>query len=314
MVAKVREAVNDEVSMVLKLSQLCIFFVLDAWQCVIYAIHMMLGDPERTMMKWFLTALTVLPLWMPWTAHAESPALAPTAPSAAPTLTVFAAASLKNALDAAALAFKAKTGADLKISYAGSMALAKQIEAGAPAEIFISADEASMDYLAARQLIQPTSRSNLFGNALVVVAPRASKLDSLPLTKEALAAAVGGGKIATGDIISVPVGRYAKAALDKLDLWRVAETHFAFSDNVRSALMFVAREEAPLGIVYLTDAKSEPKVKIVATFPESSHPPIVYPVALTATATTEIAAKFLAFLKSKPGKASFVEQGFSVLH
>jgi molybdate transport system substrate-binding protein len=243
--------------------------------------------------------------------RAEAPAPNPAAQAGAPAVTVFAAASLKNALDAAAAAFKAKTGIGLKISYAGSMALAKQIEAGAPAEIFFSADEASMNYLSEKGLIKADTRADLLGNALVVAAPRAAKLEKLAFTKEAFASAIGSGKITTGDPASVPVGKYAKAALEKLDLWTTVEPHFAFTDNVRASLMFVAREEAALGIVYLTDAKSEPKVKIVATFPASSHPPIVYPVALTGTAG-EGAGKLLTFLKSKPAKALFVEQGFVV--
>ncbi len=246
---------------------------------------------------------------------AEVPA--PSAPTtgsvAAPPLTIFAAASLKNALDAAAAVYKSKSGVDATISYAGSMALAKQIEAGAPAEVFLSADAASMDYLAEKNLIQLKTRFNLLGNSLVLIAPRTSKLEKVALTKDAFAAAIGSGKIATGNVASVPVGKYAKAALDKLGLWSVAEPHFAFTDNVRSALMFVAREEAPLGIVDFTDAKSEPKVKIVATFPATSHPPIVYPVALTASAKGDAPEKFLAFLKGHEAKAIFVEQGFTTL-
>lgn len=247
--------------------------------------------------------------------NAEAPATPAPAggQTAASSITVFAAASLKNALDAVAAAYKDKAGVELKISYAGSMALAKQIEAGGPAEVFVSADLASMDYLAEKNLLKPKTRFNFLGNTLVLVAPRTSKLEKVALTKEAFAAAIGSGKIATGDIASVPVGKYAKAALEKLGLWSVAEPHFAFTDNVRSALMFVAREEAPLGIVYATDAKSEPKVKIVATFPLSSHLPIVYPVALTASAKGEAPTKFLDFLKSAAAKAIFVEQGFTVL-
>ncbi len=228
------------------------------------------------------------------------------------TITVFAAASLKNALDAATAAYKSKTGVNATISYASSIALARQIEAGAPAEIFFSADAASIDYLAQKDLIQPNTRFDFLGNALVLIAPRASKLEQVALTTDAFAAAIGSGKIATGNFASVPVGKYAKAALDKLGLWSVAEPHFAFTDNVRSALMFVAREEAPLGIVYLTDAKSEPKVKIVAIFPESSHPPIVYPVALTASAKGDAPENFLAFLKSHEARAIFGEQGFTM--
>ncbi|MFO1102452.1 MAG: molybdate ABC transporter substrate-binding protein [Methylocystis sp.] len=248
-------------------------------------------------------------------AGAEAPAASAPAggQSADHSITLFAAASLKNALDAAAAAYKQKSGVDATISYAGSMALAKQIESGAPAEIFLSADVPSMAYLADRNLIQPKTRFDLLGNTLVLIAPRTSKLEKVALTKDALAAAIGSGKIATGDVASVPVGKYAKAALDKLGLWDVAEPHFAFTDNVRSALMFVAREEAPLGIVYLTDAKSEPKVKIVATFPASSHPPIVYPVALTANAKSDGPTKFLNFLKGPEAKAIFREQGFVTL-
>jgi molybdate transport system substrate-binding protein len=248
--------------------------------------------------------------------RAEAPTAAPSTGAGAggQAVTVFAAASLKNALDAAAAAFKAKTGIELKTSYASSMALAKQIESGAPAEVFFSADVASMDYLAGKGLIQADTRAALLGNQLVVVAPRSSKLEKLPLTKEGLVAAIGSGKIATGDVASVPVGKYAKAALEKLGLWSVAEPNFAFSDNVRTALMFVAREEAPLGIVYFSDAKSEPKVKIVATFPADSHPPIVYPIALTSTAEGAGPKKLLEFLKSKAAKAIFVEQGFTTPH
>lgn len=246
---------------------------------------------------------------------AEGPAPAPTvsAPTASQTVMIFAAASLQNALDATAAAYKAKTGVDVKISYAGSMTLAKQIEAGAPADVFISADAASMDYLAGKNLIQSRTRSNLLGNTLVLVAPSSSKLEKVPFTKDAFAAAIGAGRITTGDVASVPVGKYAKAALEKLGLWSTAEPRFAFTDNVRSALAFVAREEAPLGIVYLTDAKSEPKVKVVAAFPADSHPPIVYPIALTASAKGDASAKLLAFLKSPAAKAVFVEQGFAVL-
>lgn len=246
---------------------------------------------------------------------AEVPAAsAPKGGEAPPSVvTVFAAASLKNALEAVAAAYKEKTGGEAKISFAGSMALAKQIEAGGPAEVFVSADVPSMDYLAEKNLIQPKTRFDLLGNALVLVAPRSSKLEKVALKKDAFLAAIGSGKIATGDVNSVPVGKYAKAALEKLGLWSVAEPHFAFTDNVRSALTFVARDEAPLGIVYLTDAKSEPKVKVVATFPSSSHPPIVYPAALTASATGEAPAKFLDFMKSPAAKALFVEQGFTVL-
>ncbi len=241
-----------------------------------------------------------------------TPALSETVAASSPTVDVFAAASLKNALDAISADFKKKTGVELKTSYAGSMALAKQIQAGAPADVFFSADTASMDYLAQKNLIQPTTRIDLLGNTLVVVAPKSSKLQKLPFTTQAFAEAIGAGKITTGDVVSVPVGKYAKAALEKLGLWAATEPRFAFTDNVRAALMFVARDEAPLGIVYLTDARSEPNVKVVATFPADSHPPIVYPAALTTSAKTDAPAKFLAYLKGTAAKAIFREQGFTV--
>lgn len=251
-------------------------------------------------------ALLVLAVMAP--AFAETPA-----PAAPQIVMIFAAASLKNALDDAVAAYKAKTGTGVTVSYAASLPLAKQIEAGAPADIFISADVASMDYLADQNLIRQETRSNLLGNRLVVVAPKSSALQSLPFTKEAFAKAIGAGRIATGDVASVPAGKYAKAALEKLDLWSLTEPHLAPSENVRAALVFVAREEAPLGIVYATDANAEPKVKIVATFPETSHPLIVYPVALTASAAGEAPAQLLAFLKGPEAAPAFIREGFVIL-
>ncbi len=264
----------------------------------------MLGARSALIGLWLALALA------PALARDAAPTPASDAPAAATSITVYAAASLRDALDRIAAAYKIKTGVELKTSYAGSQALARQIEAGAPAEVFLSADVASMDYLADRKLIEQKSRSNLLGNTLVLIAPRSSKLDNVALTKDAFAAALGAGRIATGDIASVPVGRYAKAALEKLGLWSVAEPRFVFADNVRSALAFVALEEAPLGIVYLTDAMSEPKVKVVATFPASSHPPIVYPIALTTSAKGEAPAAFLTFLKGPEAKTIFRDQGF----
>lgn len=241
---------------------------------------------------------------------AETPKPKP-ADASAKTITVFAAASMKDALDAVAGAFQTKTGLAVSVSYAGSMTLAKQIESGAPADLFIAADEASMDYLASRNLLAAGGRANLLGNSLVLVAPRSSKTDTVPLTKEGLDAALGSGRIATGDVASVPVGRYAKASFESLHLWGAFQSRFAFTDNVRSALLFVARDEAPLGVVYLTDAKSEPKVKIVATFPASSHPPIVYPVALPKSAQGDAPQMLLTFLKSAQARAIFAEKGFT---
>lgn len=223
-------------------------------------------------------------------------------------VTVFAAASLKNALDQAAAGFQAATGIKTSISYAASLTLARQIEAGAPADMFISADAASMDYLSERKLIAPATRVDLLGNRLVVVAPKSSRVETLAFTSEAFAAAIGSSRLVTGDPSSVPAGKYAKAALEKLGLWSAVAPRLAFTDTVRAALVFVALGEAPLGIVYSTDANFEPGVKIVAIFPENSHPQIVYPIALTA-AGGEAAALFLAFLKGA-GSTHFQQHGF----
>ena len=232
---------------------------------------------------------------------------------AADTVTVFAAASLKNALDDAARAYEAKTGAEIKASYAASSVLAKQIEAGAPADLFASADTQWMDYVAAKGLVDPATRIDLLGNSLVVVAPKASSIDRLDLTAEAFDRAVGDGKWATGTVASVPVGIYAKEALTTLGIWSRAEPKMAQADNVRAALQFVSRGEAALGIVYATDANADPGVKIVATFPEASHAPIVYPVAVTKTASGGAAQTFLAFLASAEARPLFEKQGFVIL-
>jgi molybdate transport system substrate-binding protein len=247
-------------------------------------------------------------------AFAEAPVAGADKAAGAKTVTVFAAASLKNALDDAAAAYKKKTGVEISISYAASLPLAKQIESGAPADIFVSADTASADYLSSRGLLKEGTRIDLLGNSLVLVAPKIAGGKKVALEKAALLAALGdGGRIATGDPASVPVGKYAKAALQKLNLWEDLESRFAFAENVRAALLFVARDEAPLGIVYLTDAHSEPKVSVVATFPASSHPPIVYPFAQTASSTSEAATKFFAFLKSPEAAGFYKKQGFAVL-
>ena len=220
------------------------------------------------------------------------------AEQAAPVI-VFAAASLKDALDAVGAAFTAETGREIKASYAGSMALARQIAAGAPADVFFSADEESMAWLAGKGFIREDSRVDLLGNALVAVAPRAAPFDSLPLTPEGMERALGDGRIATGDPASVPVGKYASAALQKLGLWAWAAPRLAAADNARAAL-------------YLTDAISEPRVKVVATFPPSSHPPITYPAALTAKAGRDTPGQFLAFLRGKAARAIFAGKGFAL--
>ena len=227
---------------------------------------------------------------------------------------VFAAASLKEALDQAAKDFQANGGPVLKISYAGSLTLARQLEQGAPADIFISADTASMDYAATANAIVPESRFDFLGNRLVVVAGKDSSLQSLPFTSEDFRKAIGQGRLATGEVSSVPVGKYAKAALEKLGLWSEMESHLAMAENVRAALVFVVRGEAPLGIVYATDAAAEPNVRVVAIFPANSHPPIVYPAARVASGNNPAALKFIDFLRSPAARAIFEKQGFGVLN
>jgi molybdate transport system substrate-binding protein len=228
-------------------------------------------------------------------------------------LTVFAAASMKNALDDIDAAFTAKTGVKVAASYAASSTLAKQIEQGAPADIFLSADTDWMDYATGKKNINEQTRVNLLGNSIVLIAPKDSKIDNVTIGQGFdLAKLAGDGKIATGDVKAVPVGKYAKAALEKLGAWQAAEPKFAMADSVRAALTLVARGEAALGIVYSTDAKIEPGVKIIGTFPADSHPPIIYPVAATATAKPE-ATEYLAFLRSALAKTTLEKYGFTFL-
>jgi molybdate transport system substrate-binding protein len=235
-----------------------------------------------------------------------------TAASQAADVTVFAAASLKNALDDAAKVYEAKSGDKVTVSYAASSALAKQIESGAPADLFFSADLDWMDYLQERKLIDAASRHTLLGNTLVLIAPADSTV-SLTIDKNfPLLEALGpDGKLAMGQVESVPAGKYGKAALTYLGVWDAVAPRVAQAENVRAALRFVAQKEAPLGIVYGTDAKAEPDVRVVGTFPEDSHPKILYPVALTASAKPE-ARKFLEFLVSPEAAPSFEAQGFSI--
>jgi molybdate transport system substrate-binding protein len=240
------------------------------------------------------------------------PVSAPMARADQPVI-VFAAASMKTALDQAAAAFQADSGVETKISYGGSLALARQLSQGAPADIFVSADEDSMDEAAKNNAIKPESRVDFLTNSLVVVAKKDSNVDSLPLTEADLTKAIGSGKLATGEVNSVPVGKYAKESLTNLKLWDAVSPHLAMTDNVRAALAFVARGEAPLGIVYATDAAAEPAVKVVATFPASSHKPIVYPLALAASSANPAAPKFLSFLRSSAARAIFERQGFKTL-
>jgi len=228
-------------------------------------------------------------------------------------LTVFAAASMKNALDDIDAAYTAKTGVKIVASYAASSTLAKQIEQGAPADIFVSADVDWMEYAAARKTINEPTRINLLGNRIVLIAPKDSRIDNVTIAPGFdLSKLAGDGRIASGDVKAVPSGKYARAALQKLDAWQAAEPKFAMAESVRAALTLVARGEAGLGIVYATDARVEPGVKIVGTFPADSHPPIVYPVATTITAKAE-AAGYLDFLRSSAAKAIFEKYGFALL-
>lgn len=228
-------------------------------------------------------------------------------------ITVFAAASMKNALDDVNAAFLKATGIKVVASYAASSALARQIEQGAPADIFVSADLDWMDYAAQKKTITDDSRVNLLGNRLVLISPKNSKIDKVTIGKGFdLAGLAGDGRIATADVRAVPAGKYAKAALEALGAWAGAEKKIAMAENVRATLALVARSEAALGIVYETDAKIEPGVKIVAAFPADSHPAIVYPVAATVGAKPE-AVRYLAFLRSGVAKAVFEQYGFTFL-
>ena len=229
------------------------------------------------------------------------------------TVTVFAAASMKNAIDDINAAFTKATGIKAVASLAASSALAKQIEQGAPADVFASADLEWMDYVEQKKLIKVGSRVNLLGNKLVLIAPKDSKTDNVTIGPGFdIARLAGDGRIAVADVRAVPAGKYAKAALEKLGGWAKAEPKLAAAENVRAALALVGRGEAPLGIVYETDAKIEKNVRIVGHFPEDSHPPITYPVALTANAGPE-AARYLAFLRSSVAKTVFETYGFTFL-
>jgi molybdate transport system substrate-binding protein len=237
-------------------------------------------------------------------------ALAAVQPARADNLTVFAAASLKNAMDDIAAKWKDSGGGTVGASYASSSTLAKQIEQGAPADVFVSADTQWMDYVDKKSLVEKPH--DLLGNRLVLIAAKDN-----PLTLEIkpglkLAEVLGDGRLAVGDPSNVPAGIYAKEALTKLKIWDAVQPKLAPAADVRAALTLVSRGEAPLGIVYETDAKVDPKVRIVAVFPEDSHKPIVYPVAVVKTSRNADAAKFVVFLSGPAAKEIFVKYGFSV--
>jgi molybdate transport system substrate-binding protein len=227
--------------------------------------------------------------------------------------TVFAAASLTNVLQDLGDGFTAQTSIVVRFSFAASSALAKQIENGAPADMFFSADSEWMDYLQERNLIQRATRHDALGNNLVLIAPLDSKVKLKIAVNFPLAAALGKGRLATGDPDSVPVGRYAKQALTHLGVWDAVAERIVRADSVRSALAFVDRGEVPLGIVYETDALVDKNVRTVDTFPTDSHSPIIYPVALTNSAKAD-AAKFVAYLRGPAGDAAFAHYGFKALH
>jgi molybdate transport system substrate-binding protein len=229
-------------------------------------------------------------------------------------LVIFAAASLKNALDEIAAAWTKETGKTApRISYAASSALAKQMEQGAPADLFISADTDWMDYVDKKDLIKKDTRINLLGNRIVLIAPRDSKVAVDIKPGFDLAKALAGGKLAMANVDAVPAGKYGKAALEKLGAWNGVKDSIAQAENVRAALLLVGRGEAPLGIVYATDAAAEPNVKIVATFPPDSYPPVIYPAAVTKDAKSADAKGFLDYLKSSKARPAFEKQGFTVL-
>jgi len=234
------------------------------------------------------------------------------APAAADDIVVFAAASLTNALGEIARGYEPAAKDKVSLSFASSSTLAKQIKNGAPANVFISADLDWMDYLEKLKLIAPGSRSDLLGNHLVLIAPKdsdvtvslAAGVDLVPLLK--------GGLMATGDPDHVPAGKYAKVALQKLGAWEAVSGRIARADSVRAALALVERGEAPLGIVYATDAAVAPKVRVAAVFPEDLHPPVTYPAALVQGRATPAAARFLDHLKTDAARDVFRKYGFSV--
>lgn len=257
--------------------------------------------------RFFSTSLFVLTLVC---SASVANAVEPPAP-----LTVFAAASLKESLDEAAAAYQKASGTTVRISYAASSALARQIEQGAPADVFLSADLEWMDYLQERKLIDPAARHNLLGNTLVLVAPASGNVASVKLKPgiDLLPLLGDDGRIALGLTASVPAGKYAKASFVSLGVWKSLEPRVAEAENVRAALMLVARGEAPLGVVYGSDAQAEPKVRVVGVFPEDSHAPIVYPVARIAASRNPQAVAFARWLATPVAAKIFRAHGFKIL-
>jgi molybdate transport system substrate-binding protein len=226
---------------------------------------------------------------------------------------VFAAASLKDALDEITAQYQKESGHGAKISYAASSALAKQVEAGAPADIFISADLDWMDYLDQRHLIKADTRRNILGNELVLIAAKDDPAQVKIAPGFALSTLLAGGHLAMADTNAVPAGKYGKAALEKLGVWPSVADSIAQAENVRAALALVSRHEAPFGIVYQTDAAADPNVRIAGVFPADTHPPIIYPIALVADSKNPGAAAYVAYLESAKARPLFEKQGFVVL-
>ena len=246
-------------------------------------------------------------------AQSASGASAAPDPDRGGALLVFAAISLTDAIEEADRAFATRAGFAVRASYGASSLLAKQIEAGAAADVYLAADREWMDYLSARSLIRPGSRRDLLGNELVLIAPRDSTLKLKIAPRFDLRGALGGGHLATGDPDSVPAGMYARAALLKLGAWQAVSDRLVRAENVRAALAYVARGEAPLGIVYQTDALSEKRVRVVDVFPTDTHPPITYPLALTTRARAQ-AESYVEFLEGDVARQIFVRRGFLALN
>lgn len=253
--------------------------------------------PRLVQLAW----LTALVVW-PWNAaSAEEP------------VTVLAAASLKEAVETIAAAWKSDTGHDVRLSLAGSSALAKQIEEGVPADLFISADQRWMDYLDSQELIDGQSRVDLLANRIVLIAPATSTVELQIAPGFALSERLGNERLAMANVDAVPAGVYGKAALESLGVWDSVKDKVAQAENVRAALLLVSRDEAPLGIVYETDARVDPGVRILDRFPEGSHPPIIYPAAVLAESQNPLARAFLTYLQSQKAHDIFTAQGFAVL-
>ncbi len=246
-----------------------------------------------------LCALTLAVLWIPSPASAQRP------------LTIFAAASTTNALTEIMKLHESRGGGKVSASFASSSTLAKQIENGAPADIFLSADQKWMDYLDQRKLIEPGSRGDLLGNRVVLIAPADSPLKAEIKPGFPLLQWLGEGRLSMGDPDHVPAGLYGKEALTRLGLWKQIEPRLARAGDVRAALALVERGECPLGVVYSTDAAISARVKVVAAFPADSHKPVVYPVGIVVGKASPAARAMLELLRSPQGMAIFKKYGFT---